>query len=117
MCPKNDDDRNDDDSDGDWVEYRRLILKELQNLSDFSQKHSQILIEIEKTLLRQAEMLDDHMARTEAAEKRIEMLQTEIKPLVRASWMASMFFKIGAGLATIIGTVVAVIELYSKFHP
>ena len=53
-------------------------IKELDSKVD---EHTKILASIDKTLALQAQHLDTHMRRTEAAEENLAMLRKEFKPV------------------------------------
>ena len=53
-------------------------LKELDSKVD---EHTEILSSIDKTLALQAQQLEIHMRRTEAAEENLTMLREEFKPV------------------------------------
>lgn len=53
-------------------------IKELDKKVD---EHTKILGSIDKTLALQAQQLETHMRRTEAAEENLELLRKEFKPV------------------------------------
>ena len=99
---------------GDWLEYRMLILKELQELNNHTKSHKDILIDIDKTLIRHSESLDEHIKRTDIAEKRIEMLTAQINPLLKVTWLYEVSLKFLVALAAIIGVIIAIVEYVTK---
>lgn len=100
------------DSHG-WIEYRRLILNELEQLNAMTAAQSNVLREIDKTLMRQADQLEEHMRRTEAAEASIKQINVEMEPIKHKSWLSDIIFKAVAGTAA---TIVAFVELYKYFN-
>lgn len=102
------------DEQGDWIEYRRLILTELKALNESSDKHSLSLVEINKSIVEIKTGLNEHMSRTAAAELRIESLQTAIDPLVKMTWLAGLFAKIASGVAMVIGSLWGLTEIFKN---
>lgn len=69
---------------------------------------------IDVTLARQSEQLGEHMRRTEAAERNLLHLQTEIKPLAKAHAAWSGVGKAVTVLATSLGIISAAIRLLGR---
>jgi len=102
-------DKKDDSPDAHgWIEYRRLILNELEQLNAMTAGQSVVLREIDRTLIRQSDQLAEHMRRTEAAEKSIEALAIDVAPLKRKAWLVDIIFKCVLGA---VGAVAGAIEL------
>lgn len=82
-------------------------IKELDQKVD---EHTKILASIDKTLALQAQSLDQHMRRTEAAEENLAMLREDFKPVQNQSEFFNKLSKLVALLAGVASAIFAGFE-------
>lgn len=83
-------------------------IKELDSKVD---EHTKILASIDKTLALQAQQLETHMRRTEAAEANLELLRQEFKPVQSHIEFTNKLSKLIALIAAVASAVFAGIEI------
>lgn len=93
-------------------DLRRLVIK----LDGKIDRVDERLNSMDATLANQHAQLAMHIYRTELAEKRIEMLHEEVKPLSKFHTQVNTVFRIigmlGTGLGVIVGIGKLLIELF-----
>lgn len=68
---------------------------------------------MDKTLVKQEENLKEHMRRTELAERSIEKMDTDLKPIKKHVDMLQGVFKFIGLIATVVGIIAGLAKLFS----
>lgn len=72
--------------------------------------------EIKSIVIHNTVVLNEHMRRTEASEKRLEVVETALEPVTyHVKTMATMV-KVGIGILGAAGTVAAIVEVIRNLH-
>jgi len=95
--------------------FKRLTRIE-KLIEQLSKDTTEKLHHIDKTLVKQEENLKEHMRRTELAEKRLDSIETDLKPIkkhivrldgvVKFLGFIALIVGIGAGIAKIVSFVI-----------
>lgn len=95
--------------------FKRLTKIE-KMLEEFKKDTDVMLHSIDKTLVKQEENLKQHMYRTELAERRLELIETDMKPMrnhlsmyggvVKTFGAIALIVTIGAGIVKILAFVI-----------
>lgn len=89
------------DTKGDWKEWSKYVLIELQRLNESNEKIEETLTKSAAVQIKQEENLKDHMKRTELNEQKLELFERKVAPALNAYKFVATFIKfatIGAGL-------------------
>lgn len=94
-------------SDDNRKMLQELLIAKFDNIEDTLKDHQKLLNSIDKTLSLQAESLDEHIRRTEAAEDRLELLEAENQEIKdkksERKGMAKLIGWVALGCSTIYG--------------
>ena len=90
-----------------------LFPSDVERLEAKIDKHGEALAQINVTLAQQHVTLQEHMRRTDANEKHIALVESELKPLTKAHLMWSGAGKLVTTLAVLAGIAEAI---YKIFH-
>lgn len=82
-----------------------LIMDIKKDVSDLKQSHA----EIKAIAIKNSVVLDEHMRRTDIAEKRIESLQEEIKPIKEHVQSVNTISHFLVGVLKVLGIVVSLV--------
>ena len=77
--------------------------------------HSEKLERIAITLERNTVSLEEHMKRTALNEEQVNILREELKPVETHVKTVQLFFKVSAGSAAFIGTLVTILKIFKVF--
>jgi len=86
------------------------IKEAIKDLDAKVDKHTEILASIDKTLALQAQSLEAHMRRTEAAEENLELLRKEFKPVQEHVEFTNKLAKLVALGAAVASAIFAAVE-------
>lgn len=105
----------------DWDNWGIHVIESLERLSESQSKLDSAMerlsgtqADINATLERNTVILDEHMRRTEAAEKALELLKQEIEPVKTHVTAIKLLIKIGGVTGTIVGVVLGILKFMSE---
>jgi hypothetical protein len=90
------------------------IVKSLDKNDAWKDKVDDRLLSIDKTLVKQSTILEEHIKRTSAAEERLDLLETHLEPLKKESNMVHGALKlmgIGSGLIGFVAGVLKILKI------
>ena len=93
------------------IEAIRRLQDKVSDNHDAVQKE---LKEVNVSLVKQEENLRQHMYRTELAEKRLEHIEEDLKPIKSVLAGAKGVFAVIGAIATLAGMVLAIFEIVTK---
>lgn len=98
-------------------ELMKQVLERIDKLDDkVERKFDNVenrLDSMDKTLVKQEENLKEHMRRTELAERSIEKMDTDLKPIKKHVDMLQGVFKFIGLIATVVGIIAGLAKLFS----
>lgn len=90
---------------------------EIRRLEDKLDRVAEDIVDIKVTMARNTQSLEEHMRRSLANEEAIDILKQEVKPIEehvvyvnRAVRHVVSFIKTTASIATVVGTVIAILS-------
>lgn len=99
---------------GNWDQLGVHVLTELERLNDAQRDIHDVLDRNTATLDKNTTLLEEHMRRTEAAEKSIDVLKDELLPVKTNMAALKLIAKIGAGFTTLITLVLGILKALGK---